>query len=641
MDADFVHRLTAQSTLAELPAFDTSLDLSTKGQALGETFDRSPHLPGVVVMEGDGVRGVISRGQYLRLVGRRFGLEVFLPRPLRLMFEAIQGGDEEPLLLDVDTPVQDAVGRALERPRSLIYEPVIVQGLRRGRRELRLIDFPDLLRADSRISTLRNRQMQEILSTVQEGFLLVDGEHRIAAEYSRSIEVLFGSSGLADRRLPAVLAEILPEASAQLARDYLGVLFNPNVIESLVADINPLQRVETRPGSSNRGGGPRHLAFSFRRSVEEGTIRRILVRVEDVSREVELAEEIDTRDRRAQERVDLVFDILRTDLPSTAAWLDRLGREVGRARTWLGGPSPLRNATHAGLAALFRALHGLKGEAGLLELGRFQRRLHAAEDALATLRDGPTMEALEPLRERIAELEDLAAEGEGILDQLRGLQGPMAASAPSTGPVPSIDPAPSSDPTFADPAFADEESSLFRSISLLTERLAGRLGKPTRFLTRCAEEEIPGVYRDLVRGTLVQLVRNALVHGIEAPEIRRARGKAPVGVLQFALRRHLDQGRIELIFQDDGGGLDLDAIRRRAEARGLTVEDGRGAAAAIFESGLSTAAETTVDAGRGVGLDLVKSQVEAHGGYVATFSEPGKFCAFQIVLPWTVDGEAP
>jgi len=186
-DPSFISRLNAQSTLGELPVFSRSLDLNVRGQELADILEGDAGLPGVVVTEEGAVRGVISRGQYLRLISRQFGHEVYLPRELRLMWKAVEQG-EDPLVLSSRMPIQRAVLEALQRPRTLIYEPVIVSD---GPTDLNLVDFPDLLRADSRLSELRNQQMSQILETVREGFLLVDPDHRIASEYSKSIEGIF------------------------------------------------------------------------------------------------------------------------------------------------------------------------------------------------------------------------------------------------------------------------------------------------------------------------------------------------------------------------------------------------------------------------------------------------------------------
>jgi chemotaxis protein histidine kinase CheA len=129
---------------------------------------------------------------------------------------------------------------------------------------------------------------------------------------------------------------------------------------------------------------------------------------------------------------------------------------------------------------------------------------------------------------------------------------------------------------------------------------------------------------------------------VEAPEVRRLRAKPGVATLQLAARRRPGTGAIELIFQDDGGGLDLAALRARAEQLGLPAMGSTAGSTAgtdeelrrlIFLPGFSTASHTTLHAGRGAGLDLLRDRIESAGGRIAVHSEAGRFCAFQILLP--------
>lgn len=620
MEADFVSRLNAQSTIAELPTYDRSLELSVRGEVLGKTFDREPWLPGVVVTGGGAIRGVISRGQYLKLVGRYLGLEVYHPRPIRLILKALTGA-EETLVMPPHTPIQQAVRQALERPREMIYEPIVLhgEGPESGAAKLQLIDFPDLLRADAQISALRNQQMHEILSTVREGFLLVGPDHVIASEHSRHLGEIFETDWIAGRRFPGLLTAYLGEEKAALGRDYLKTLFNPNVIERLVTQINPLMRVTARmPGSQRR----KHLAFRFYRSVENGVIRRVLVRVEDTTREVEMAAELEAQERRAREQVNLALDIVRADADQLSRFLVTFDQQLERSMGLLsrnGGGPPAGER----LDALFRHIHALKGEAGMLSLQTYQARIHRFEDAIVALRARPNVGPgdLPALRPGLDDLRRLAADTRAVIDQFRKLGGsPAPAASAQHGGAQTV-------------ATATSPAGLFASISQLVEELSARLGKPARFLSRNPEAEVPEKYRELLREVLVQLARNAMVHGLERPAERRQRGKPATGTLQLALRHHPARQRLELIFQDDGGGLDLERIRSLAHQRGLAATDDEALAQLIFESGFSTAEKTTVDAGRGVGMDLVKARVEAHGGAIRPYSQPGAYCAFQIVLP--------
>lgn len=137
-----------------------------------------------------------------------------------------------------------------------------------------------------------------------------------------------------------------------------------------------------------------------------------------------------------------------------------------------------------------------------------------------------------------------------------------------------------------------------------------------------------------LREPLLHLVRNAVSHGLETPDERRRAGKAPEGRVTLAAR--LSGGRVQVSVEDDGRGLDLDAIRARAKAQGWEVPEGLAAARLIFRPGLSTASQVTSVSGRGVGLDVVRSQVEALRGGVDVSFLPGAGTRFVLDVPLTL-----
>jgi len=133
------------------------------------------------------------------------------------------------------------------------------------------------------------------------------------------------------------------------------------------------------------------------------------------------------------------------------------------------------------------------------------------------------------------------------------------------------------------------------------------------------------------------LLRNCVAHGIELPDARAAAGKDPVGQIRIAL--HHEGNDVSAEFQDDGSGLDLSRIREKALQQGLisptqeltTAE----AANLIFMPGFSTAEQVTELAGRGIGMDVVRAEVNALGGRIETTTVPGKGTTFKLVLPLT------
>jgi chemosensory pili system protein ChpA (sensor histidine kinase/response regulator) len=145
-----------------------------------------------------------------------------------------------------------------------------------------------------------------------------------------------------------------------------------------------------------------------------------------------------------------------------------------------------------------------------------------------------------------------------------------------------------------------------------------------------------GVLERMV-GSFEHLLRNSVAHGIESPAERSASGKSAAGVITVTVTQSGNEVAVDVA--DDGAGLDLARIRRRGIERGLVAPDANLSddelSALIFAPGFSTAETVTELAGRGVGLDVVRSEVTAMGGRVQTHSEPGRGTRFRLLLPLT------
>lgn len=589
--AGFLSRITTGSTLSEVPGHEASLELTDKAKKAGDFFHSHPDVPGILLTDKGRFRTVLSRRYYLDVVGRYCGMDLYHPRPIEFMMSRLDdlGG---PLVLPGDLRIEEAVRLGLERPRALVYEPLVVSGAD----SVRLVDFEDLLAADARVTLLRSGQMKQILATVKEGLLLIDSGHRIGLEYAGSAEAILEASNLAGRRLIDVLADILDPERLQLGAEYLGMLFDPRVIESLIVKINPLAKVEARFG----GGRRKVLAFRFTRGLQDGVIRHVLVRIEDVTREEELVSELEAQRRRGQQRLDLALAFVQADPDASVRLLGRIEDQAARAGDLSTGPEVLRE------------LHGAKGEASLLGFAPLAQEIHHLEGELASFHRGEAPSAA--VASRLSSLLILCSEARSVLEQLTRL------GRASAKPQQTEEPA---EPTAPD--------TLAAALERFVAGLSAKLGKPARFLWRANGLSLPQRYTPVVRETLAQLARNSLVHGVEPADERRRRGKPATATLQFGARRR--EGRIELVFQDDGGGLDLEALRTRAAELGLAVDREDDLRQVIFRPGFSTASEATLHAGRGVGLDLVRSRIESLGGRIAVHSQPGRFCAFQILLP--------
>ena len=165
--------------------------------------------------------------------------------------------------------------------------------------------------------------------------------------------------------------------------------------------------------------------------------------------------------------------------------------------------------------------------------------------------------------------------------------------------------------------------------------LALAAGKEVLFKLGGHEVELDRAVAERLKDPLLHLVRNAVDHGIESPAERAAAGKPPSGTITVSAS--LKGAQVEIAITDDGRGLDRERIREEARARGLpeSTED-RDLLALVFHPGLSTARALTSVSGRGIGLDVVKSQVNALHGTVGLESITGAGTTFALTVPLTV-----
>ncbi|MBX3668781.1 MAG: chemotaxis protein CheA [Rhodocyclaceae bacterium] len=164
------------------------------------------------------------------------------------------------------------------------------------------------------------------------------------------------------------------------------------------------------------------------------------------------------------------------------------------------------------------------------------------------------------------------------------------------------------------------------------------LGKDIELVVRGGDTELDKSLVEKLGDPLMHLVRNGLDHGIEPADVRRARGKPARGTLSLDARH--DSGNVVIQVRDDGGGLNRERIRAKALERGLiqpaqTLTD-QEIVNLIFEAGFSTAHSVSNLSGRGVGMDVVKRNIQALRGTVEVASEEGEGCTFTIRLPLTL-----
>ncbi|HEU4334606.1 MAG TPA: chemotaxis protein CheW [Candidatus Eisenbacteria bacterium] len=182
--------------------------------------------------------------------------------------------------------------------------------------------------------------------------------------------------------------------------------------------------------------------------------------------------------------------------------------------------------------------------------------------------------------------------------------------------------------------------NLYNKLPRLVRDVAAACGKQVRLDVEGAETELDRTIIEAIRDPMTHLIRNAVDHGIETPDVRTSHGKPAEG--RLAVRAFHEGGKVHLEVSDDGGGLPLAAIREKALERNLVPADriarmtDRDWANVIFLPGFSTAPRVTNVSGRGVGMDVVKTNVERIGGTIDVESKPGEGTTVRVRIPLTL-----
>lgn len=185
---------------------------------------------------------------------------------------------------------------------------------------------------------------------------------------------------------------------------------------------------------------------------------------------------------------------------------------------------------------------------------------------------------------------------------------------------------------------AQPVKAVFQRMPRLVRELAQTLGKEVRLVLEGENTEVDKTIIEELADPLTHMIRNSMDHGLETPDERIAAGKSPEGTIKLVAEHRA--GRIVISVTDDGRGIGRDKLLAKAKSRGLVGQDEKLAPEEIdqliFAAGLSTAEVISDVSGRGVGMDVVRRNVESLGGRISVDSEPGRGCKFTLALPLTL-----
>jgi two-component system, chemotaxis family, sensor kinase CheA len=502
-----------------------------------------------------------------------------------------------------------------------------------------------------------NRLTDIILNGSVQGLFVLDAKDKILPQVSASLTTLFRRQDFANVSFEKLIGPLVTAKTLSVARTFVTRLLEASGASD-PAPVNPLKDVEVRLANSDGNFEALHYSFEFNPVDMPGEPRAWLVCVADITARVQQQRELE--DLRAQMQIqgEILRSVLQAGGARFGAFLQRTDASMKAINTVLKKPAREADAFRSKLEETLDHVDRVRRDAAALKLAGLEAAARLLEDSLHELRSRGALSGSDFL--------PLAVKLDQLYGQFALLRSLTTQATPAAGPV--AEPAAAPEVRMTDngtqiidaPKFLAEMAqkspppkahrmaqagSLESTLMTLTELVAQEHNKAV-VLDCLGMQLVPTRYQATIKNVAIQLIRNAVMHGIEPSAARQSAGKPPHGTLQLEFKALADMS-FELHFQDDGAGLNADTVRTTAVAKGLVTEDAaarlrdRQAIKLIFKSGYTTLSSGPGETPHGTGMSLVRRYVHESGGKIALATLVGHETRFKVTLPaLTSDGDA-
>jgi HPt (histidine-containing phosphotransfer) domain-containing protein/HAMP domain-containing protein len=455
------------------------------------------------------------------------------------------------------------------------------------------------------------QESDEIFANIEEGLFLVlndDGKFVLGSQNSKALSQIIGQHDLNKREFVDLLRHALTQKQVDDIEKFLRLMFRPNMSEEMLSGLNPLSEISILLGETTK-----HLKFKFVRIKNGNKIARLLGSAIDITQEVELARELEETKSKGKQQTQMLIKLLNSDTVLLQDFMTGAKSEFDAIEAIF---SDTTKEPRLKIDELYIHVHTIKGNASMLDLDFIAAIAHNAEDELSNLKADETLSGagfmellrlVRELKEAIKQTDELIAR---IYSFAKGSQ--------------------NSNETI--------NQTIIKAISNLLQQSAALVSKKVKLLAD--EFDIGGLSekeRIIVKDTLVQLARNSVAHGVESEEDRKIKGKGETGIV--AISTINDGQNFTLTLCDDGAGFDAEIILQKAVMLGIVSETKAAKLSEmdiyelVFSSGFSTAQNVSMIAGRGVGMELVRTKLREMGGDISFTTEKGKGSCFIVSLP--------
>ncbi|MGH1542505.1 MAG: ATP-binding protein [Arenicella sp.] len=476
--------------------------------------------------------------------------------------------------------------------------------------------FGRLRKVDSELEK-SEQETKQIFETVGQGLFLFDKNNIVGEQVSNEIKKIFSRDEISGKNFIDIIKPCVTENDLEKFERFSALLFDPHKKARLIAELNPLDEVSAQVQTES-GIKSKYLRFNFSRVGEKNEIKSVLASVVDITKEVELRQQLKDETKRNNQQLGMLSSLLNTNHQMLPVFINNAKKALETANELLRSTSRTtadfkRKAIH-----LMELVHGVKGDSAALSIDLITQNCHDFESKAKEIQsleevDGNDFLGLTVLLNNLIEALEL------LDDTREKVFGNKEEHQPAT----------------ESPAKTSNWEHLFPFV----EQMAQRQGKDVCLQYAGLESTIVNEEQMALLNTMTsQFVRNSIAHGIEVKANRLAKKKPEKGKIQIALYRN-NGSDFEYFYSDDGAGIDIDkvlalAIEKKVVSKEVAATMNRNQIAnLIFHDSLSTSDEVDADSGRGVGMGVIRDAIKQLKGRVQVKSVIDAGTAFRITFP--------
>ncbi|MEJ2054160.1 MAG: response regulator [Calditrichaceae bacterium] len=487
-------------------------------------------------------------------------------------------------------------------------EPIIVQS--KVKVLLELADQRRMLEAQNNELQIAKRNAESIFLNVEEGICIIDTNLIIQPQYSKALETILSDKKLANANIIDVLSRHLEENLLNDTRDYLDLLLNNDIGELDLEELNPLHNVPYKQELDiNDKRFTKYLDIKLKRILDADKIAGLLVTVTDQTSQILLEKQLRMAEEKTKRNYELV-NILRVEPLLVKEFLKQCEREIKNINDCLKEFRKSKDAMDQ-IDCVYRLIHSIKGNASLLGLDFISQKAHDFEQIISdTSHDVDSFISKKPeLFVLINQIMETIHEIHGLIGIMKNFYENYNQESGNKGEL------------------------LVNAIYNILNKSKEESKRPVKFNYRNfdAKKLPPDSFLD-VKDILVQLTRNTLAHNLSGENGGNE-------TLNISLLSEIQDDEVIIVYEDNGIGLQYDKIKQKALDQNkytreqLEVMTQTELAELIFSSGLSTSDVASLEAGRGMGMCIIKQKIDELGGRIEVDSKEGKYCNFKIFIP--------